>query len=198
MFVVSNRSFYPEVSILSFRKMGRLLKALPLIFKVSLKPERLDLIIHLYELLYGREYLTALRSELVESGCEEAVSRSAHLEIPPEHSDLFLAFSKTHDVWHVVTGFGTGEADEIGLQAFYLSQHPTPLAALLISLSLVRSFFRGLASFVEVFDRACLGWHMGKMLRHKLINFKWGDRWFHSVDALREEINLVPADLSSL
>jgi ubiquinone biosynthesis protein Coq4 len=31
---------------------------------------------------------------------------------------------ETHDIWHVVTGFHTDVAGELGLQAFYLAQFP--------------------------------------------------------------------------
>jgi ubiquinone biosynthesis protein Coq4 len=39
---------------------------------------------------------------------------------------------ETHDVWHVVTGFETDLAGELGLQAFYLAQYPSPLSAMIL------------------------------------------------------------------
>ena len=42
-----------------------------------------------------------------------------------------LRLSQTHDLWHVITGFDTMVAGEIGLQAFHLTQFPHPLGAVL-------------------------------------------------------------------
>ncbi len=39
---------------------------------------------------------------------------------------------ETHDIVHVLTGFGTDGAGELGLQAFNLAQNRSPLAAMLI------------------------------------------------------------------
>jgi len=220
---------YPEVPIISLQSLGGFLSALGLIIKVTKNPERLDLIIRLYSLLYTKEYLSSLEQEMKTSGLKDAAALAACLEIPSdeilsrmpkgslgfefyhfknqnhlnpadarmeiesEYSELFLAFSNTHDIWHVVTGFDLSQEDEVGLQAFYLSQHATPLAAVLISLALLRSLFFGLSSFVRVFDRACRGWQMGKDLRRKLITLNWSRRWHEPIDSLRSELNIVAA-----
>ncbi len=39
---------------------------------------------------------------------------------------------ETHDIVHVLTGFGTDGPGELGLQAFNLAQNRSPLAAMLI------------------------------------------------------------------
>jgi ubiquinone biosynthesis protein COQ4 len=51
---------------------------------------------------------------------------SSELEYFPAH------LYETHDLWHVVTGFGPDVPGELGLQAFYLAQlgGPLPLAIL--------------------------------------------------------------------
>lgn len=218
---------YPEIPIISLKSLGGFVSALGLIIRLTKNPERLDLVIKLYSLLYTKEYLSALEQEMKASGAHDIAALAARLKIPSdeqlskmpkgslgfefyqfknqnnlnpadarieiesEYSDLFLAFSNTHDIWHVVTGFNLSQEDEIGLQAFYLSQHATPLAAVLISLALLRSLFFGLSSFVRVFDRACRGWQMGKDLRCKLITLNWSKKWPESVDSLRSELNIV-------
>ena len=40
---------------------------------------------------------------------------------------------ETHDLWHVVTGFGTDVAGELGLQAFYQAQLPGKLPAAILA-----------------------------------------------------------------
>lgn len=44
---------------------------------------------------------------------------------PDQASYLLAHLYDTHDIWHVVTGFGTDVAGELGLQAFYLAQLPS-------------------------------------------------------------------------
>ncbi|MEX1324293.1 MAG: Coq4 family protein [Synechococcaceae cyanobacterium] len=46
---------------------------------------------------------------------------------------------ETHDIVHVLTGFGTDGAGELGLQAFNLAQNRSPLAAMLIFGGILRS-----------------------------------------------------------
>lgn len=219
-----NMPFYPTVPILSFKKIRILTSVLPLILRITKQPDRLDLVIKLYGLLYTKEYLASLEADLKSAGLRSSIEKSANLEIPndeilskmpkgslgyefyqfkqknnlnpddakievqSEYSDLFLAFSKTHDVWHVLTGFDTSEEGEIGLQAFYLSQHATPLAALLISLGLLRSLFFGLSSFVKLFESACLGWQKGRSLRQKLISLNLEEKWVKPLSELQSEL----------
>ena len=45
----------------------------------------------------------------------------------------------THDVWHVVTGFGTDVDGEAGLQAFYYAQLSSPLPLVLLSAALLNA-----------------------------------------------------------
>ncbi|MCA1663753.1 MAG: hypothetical protein LC659_05720 [Myxococcales bacterium] len=40
---------------------------------------------------------------------------------------------ETHDLWHVVTGFGTDVAGELGLQAFYQAQLPGKLPSAILA-----------------------------------------------------------------
>jgi ubiquinone biosynthesis protein Coq4 len=46
---------------------------------------------------------------------------------------------ETHDIVHVLTGFGTDGAGELGLQAFNLAQNRSPLAVLLIFGGMLKS-----------------------------------------------------------
>src|SRR3569832_918125 len=43
----------------------------------------------------------------------------------PRHRMQFLRqrMRQTHDVWHVLTGFGADEFDEVGIQGFYAGQY---------------------------------------------------------------------------
>lgn len=122
----------------------------------------------------------------------------ALIEANSEHSELYLAFSKTHDIWHVLTGFDSSPEGELGLQAFYLAQHASPLAALLISLGLFRSLFFGLQSFVSVFHQCCKGWMMGRAVKKKLITIDWSKRWTQALDDIRLELNICIPEAAAL
>ena len=53
-------------------------------------------------------------------------------EIRTERDYLELRARQTHDIIHVITGFETDKAGEIGLQAFNLAQIKSPVSALII------------------------------------------------------------------
>jgi ubiquinone biosynthesis protein COQ4 len=55
------------------------------------------------------------------------------IAVESEASYVEARLGQTHDLWHLITGFDTSVASEIGLQAFYLAQFPYPLAAMLIA-----------------------------------------------------------------
>ena len=46
---------------------------------------------------------------------------------------------ETHDLWHVVTGFGTDVAGELGLQAFYQAQLPGKLPSAILAAGFVNT-----------------------------------------------------------
>lgn len=51
----------------------------------------------------------------------------SHMTADTDASYVELRLSQTHDIWHLITGFDTSSAGEIGLQAFHLPQFPYPL-----------------------------------------------------------------------
>lgn len=71
---------------------------------------------------------------------------------------------RTHDLWHVVTGFATDVPGELGLQAFSIAQIGSPLGYLLLSAGMFH-----LAQDDElgarVLDELSRGWHHGKAAR---------------------------------
>jgi len=53
-------------------------------------------------------------------------------KIETDKDYIELRARQTHDIIHVITGFGTDEVGEIGLQAFNLAQIKSPVSALII------------------------------------------------------------------
>ncbi len=69
---------------------------------------------------------------------------------------------ETHDIWHVVTGFDTDAAGELGLQAFYLAQLPARLAPLLLAVGLVNTLVYAFDDKDARMDGIAHGWRLGK------------------------------------
>lgn len=100
-------------------------------------------------------------------------------------------WQKTHDIWHIITGFDVSEIGEIGLQAFYLAQFQLPLASLLIANALISVTLLQPESLNPLLGAIARGWQMGKTAR-PLIAQKWEEAWDKPLDQWRAELNLQP------
>ena len=83
---------------------------------------------------------------------------------------------ETHDLWHVVTGFETDVAGEVGLQAFYLAQFPARLAAVLIGLVFLNTFLYRFDDRDRRMDDLSRGWALGRAAR-PFFGVRWDDLW---------------------
>lgn len=68
---------------------------------------------------------------------------------------------KSHDFWHVLTGFDTSVAGEIGLQAFTLAQIRSPFSAILIAGGILHSILLAPEIFSALIDKLFQGYQMG-------------------------------------
>jgi ubiquinone biosynthesis protein COQ4 len=102
-----------------------------------------------------------------------------------------LRLSQTHDIWHIVTGFDTSAIDEIGLQAFHLSQFPYPLATMLIANGLMYSTLLAPEELPPLLDAIAQGWQMGKTAR-ALFAQKWEEAWDKPLAQWQAELNIQP------
>jgi ubiquinone biosynthesis protein COQ4 len=110
--------------------------------------------------------------------------------VSPMHY-LRLRIRKTHDVWHLITGFDTSDIGEIGLQGFYMAQFTNGQSALILAGGIMRSVFslkynqleQYLASFIK-------GYNQGKLAK-PLLPVKWEELW-------EQDINQVKNDYLSL
>jgi ubiquinone biosynthesis protein Coq4 len=96
---------------------------------------------------------------------------------------------EVHDIWHVLTGFGTEVEDELGLMAFNLAQLGSPFAAGILTGGLANTL---LYAFPErdVRMRAILrGWLLGKRSR-LLFGTPWARLWESPLEALRTRFEL--------
>jgi ubiquinone biosynthesis protein COQ4 len=99
---------------------------------------------------------------------------------------------ETHDIWHVVTGFGTDVSSEIGLQAFYLAQFPGRLAAGLVAGGLVNMIFFAFDERDQRMRAITRGWLLGKRSK-PLFGVRWEEMWTKPLEDVRRELG-VDAD----
>jgi ubiquinone biosynthesis protein COQ4 len=83
-------------------------------------------------------------------------------EGPAEFDYVRAHMRETHDIWHVVTGFDTDVAGELGLQAFYFAQFRAPLPPLLLSVGMVNTILTGMSDGDRRMRAIVRGWLMGR------------------------------------
>jgi ubiquinone biosynthesis protein COQ4 len=111
------------------------------------------------------------------------------LEIKDNVSYLFMRRRQTHDIWHIITGFGADVASELGLKAFELAQTRSPMSALLVAGGLVRTLFEDPENLGYLLDRLAVGYRMGAKAKPFLAQ-KWEEHWEKSIEQWRNELNV--------
>lgn len=107
-----------------------------------------------------------------------------------EASYVEARLSQTHDIWHIVTGFGVSPTEEIGLQAFHLPQFPYPLAVSLLSSSMMSALLFDPKQLPPLLDAIQAGWAMGKNAKSFFAQ-KWEEAWEKPLVQWRQELNLI-------
>lgn len=104
---------------------------------------------------------------------------------------LDLRVRQTHDIWHIMTGFGTDLAGEVGLQAFQLSQIYSPLSVLISAAGILHCMTLGLQ-----LDPVLAAIHQGieiSQTKVPMLSVKWEEHWDVPVNQLREMLGLKTA-----
>lgn len=99
----------------------------------------------------------------------------------------------SHDIWHVVTGWGNDEIGEVGLGAFYLGQMSLPLIALMLALILLNTIFSAPGTLRERMDALVAGYQMGRDAE-PLFGTQWDAHWETPLAELRGRFGLRPED----
>lgn len=118
----------------------------------------------------------------------------AGMKVKSDAHYVELRLSQTHDLWHIVTGFDTSEIDEIGLQAFHLTQFPYPLATMLVANSLISSTLFAPKELPKLLDAIAQGLQMGKTAK-SLFAQKWEEGWEKPLIQWQEELNIQPIQI---
>ncbi len=99
---------------------------------------------------------------------------------------------ETHDIVHVLTGFGIDGASEIGLQGFNLAQNRSPLAVMLIFGGMLNSLQNG-ESLEPMLKALARGFQMG-LEAELVIARKLEDNWERPLLEWKQELKLPLQD----
>jgi ubiquinone biosynthesis protein COQ4 len=125
-------------------------------------------------------------SHLLASGFDPVFYRQ--ISVKDDITYITLRRSQTHDIHHMVTGFGTDLPSELGLQAFELAQMRSPLAIALLSSGIVYTLSCP-SDLEHTMNLIHQGWQMGLKAK-PLMAQRWEDHWEKSIPELREALNV--------
>jgi ubiquinone biosynthesis protein Coq4 len=96
---------------------------------------------------------------------------------------------EVHDVWHVLTGFATHVAGELGLQAFSLAQLGSPFAAGILTGGLANTLLFAFSERDVRMGAIVRGWLLGKQAR-PLFGGAWARMWESPLEEVRAGFGL--------
>jgi ubiquinone biosynthesis protein COQ4 len=112
------------------------------------------------------------------------------LEAPDDATYVRAHLYETHDVWHVVTGFDTDVAGEIGLQAFYSAQIDGRLPRWLVAGGLLHAVLKEPDDWSRRLEAVTHGWRKGKEAR-PLFGTRWDEMWHMPLPEVRAQLGLT-------
>ncbi|MDJ0556066.1 MAG: Coq4 family protein [Microcoleaceae cyanobacterium MO_207.B10] len=128
-------------------------------------------------------------SYLLETGFDPNFYRK--LTVKDNTNYILLRLRQTHDIWHLVTGFGTDVVGELGLQAFVLAQTRRPMSVVLIAGGLLKILLQYPTDLENLLDCIALGYRMGAKAKPFLAQ-KWEENWKKTLSEWREELGVEP------
>ena len=111
------------------------------------------------------------------------------VQISPEVDYIRARLRLTHDIHHVVCGFGADEMGEMGISAFYGAQINSPLNAMLLAFGLIKCTIKVPARMHELLGMITYGWQMG-LTTPNIFGIKWEEMWDLPMDQVREKIGV--------
>ncbi len=145
-------------------------------------PIRLDALAALPEGSLGRVFAEHCRERGIDPNL---------IQVPPtdEIGWMLNHMYQSHDVWHVVTGWGNDLAGEVGLGGFYAAQFGNPsFFGYMLALILLNVVVRR-ADLGEVFEAWSAGYRSGKRSQ-PLFGADWDRLWEVPLDELRRRFEI--------
>uniref|UniRef100_A0A0C1RKL5 Ubiquinone biosynthesis protein n=1 Tax=Tolypothrix bouteillei VB521301 TaxID=1479485 RepID=A0A0C1RKL5_9CYAN len=114
-----------------------------------------------------------------------------HVEVTDDSSCLELRIKQTHDIWHILTGFGTDEVGEFGLQGFTLAQTHLPVSVAIATAGVFHTLLKYPARLNEVLGVIQRGYAMGVKAKPFLAQ-KWEEHWEKPLAEWQSELGVKP------
>ncbi|MEM6835831.1 MAG: Coq4 family protein [Cyanobacteria bacterium P01_C01_bin.120] len=113
------------------------------------------------------------------------------ITVEDDASYFLMRMRQTHDIWHLVAGFGTDVPGELGLKAFELAQTRRPLSAVLLSGGVLSAVFKAPESIGALLEQIAIGYRLGATAEPFLAQ-RWEDHWDRPLDDWRRQLNFQP------
>nr|WP_255216053.1 Coq4 family protein [Pseudenhygromyxa sp. WMMC2535] len=104
---------------------------------------------------------------------------------------------RSHDLWHVLTGFGTDVASELGLQAFYGAQFDSPAAMAIITAGFLNGLLFEKRDISRRLEAVALGWQMGKQAK-SFVGVDWTSWLDKPLEEVRAHFAVDPAQVENV
>jgi ubiquinone biosynthesis protein Coq4 len=116
------------------------------------------------------------------------------VQVPPEGEVGWLlnTLYQTHDIWHVVTGWGNDLEGEVGLGGFYAAQLGSPAFFGYMLALILFNVIRRRADLDPVLAAFSAGYRAGRSAE-PLMGVDWKELWEVPLVAVRAEFRLEPA-----
>jgi ubiquinone biosynthesis protein Coq4 len=98
---------------------------------------------------------------------------------------------ETHDLWHVLTGYGTDLESELELQAFYVAQTPGFLPVFILVASLLNAIFVAKNKIRPRIEGIIRGYQRGKQSKN-LVGVNWLPYLKSPLDDVRAQFAIAP------
>lgn len=150
----------------------------------------LDKLIEYPEGSFGREYAEHMKRNNL-----QPLNISSELADVARRNVFALRYVVTHDIFHVLLGFDTSYAGEIGVLAFAAAQNYSK--SLKISFWFAKILYPIIAP--NQIKAILENQHKGKELAHKakfLLGYRFEEHWHESLDKVKQDLGLAEIQLS--
>lgn len=112
-----------------------------------------------------------------------------YLEARTDEEYVRAHLLESHDVWHVLTGFPTSVAGELGIQSFSLAQVGSPFAMGILAGGLTNTLLYAFSQREERMRAIVRGWLLGQRAR-LLFGAPWRQMWEAPLVEVRQRYGL--------
>lgn len=127
-------------------------------------------------------------ASLTEAGFDPEFYRA--IAVRDDASYILLRLRQTHDIWHLITGFGTDVAGELGLKAFELAQTRRPMALVLLTFGLLKALLKTPDALATLLPTISQGYQLG-LRTQPLLSQKWEAQWEKPLQQWQQELGFT-------